>query len=124
MRVSLKKSIGLVIALAKLHNFCIDENEAHAPPSRALDELRTEMQGGIPLEAPTMLKAATTSTGSQLLDGCRHFDDIDLQSCRGRIYLYQSQADALHQQLPRVFLHNLVSEAILTRPALASARRS
>jgi hypothetical protein len=39
MRVSLKKTIGLVIALAKLHNFCIDENEAHAPPSHALDEL-------------------------------------------------------------------------------------
>ena len=130
MRVSLKKTIGLVIALAKLHNFCIDENEAHAPPSRALDELRTEMQGGIPLEAPTMLEAATTSTGTQalfprqLINGGRHFDDIDLQSRRRRIYQYQSQADALHQQLPRDFLHNLVAEANLTRPALASARRS
>ena len=49
MRVSLKKTVALVIALAKLHNFCIDEKEAHAPPSRALAELRTEMHGGIPL---------------------------------------------------------------------------
>jgi hypothetical protein len=57
MRVSLKKTIGHVIALAKkLHNFCIDENEAHAPPSCALDEVRTEMQGGIQLEAPTTLE--------------------------------------------------------------------
>ena len=39
MRVSLKKTVALVIALAKLHNFCIDEKEGHAPPSRALDEL-------------------------------------------------------------------------------------
>ncbi len=124
MRVSLKKTIGIVIVLAKLNNFCIDENEAHAPPSCSLDELQTEMQGGIPLEAPTMLEAATTSTGSQLLDGDRHFDDTDLQSCCGRIYQYQSQADALHQQLPCDFLHNLVSEANLTHPALASARRS
>ena len=82
------------------------------------------MQGGIPLEAPTMLKAATTSTGSQLLDGGRHCDDIDLQSCRGRIYQYQSQADALHQQLPRDFLHNLVAQANLACPALASVRHS
>ena len=88
------------------------------------------MLGGIPLEARTILEAATTSTGTQalfprqLLDGVRHFDDIDLQSRRRRRYQYQSQTDALHQQLPRDFLHNLVSEANMTRPALASARRS
>jgi hypothetical protein len=88
------------------------------------------MLGGILLEAQTMLEAATTSTGAQalfprqLLDGGRHFDDIDLQSRRRRIYQYQLQADALHQQLPCDFLHNLVSEANMTRPALASARRS
>ena len=39
MQESLKETIGVMIALAKLHNFCIDENEAHAPPSRALNEL-------------------------------------------------------------------------------------
>ena len=50
MRVSLKKAIALVIALAKLHNFCIDENEAQALPSRTLDELRNEMQGEAPLK--------------------------------------------------------------------------
>jgi hypothetical protein len=50
MQVSPKKTIALVLALAKLHNFCIDERDAQVPPSRAVDELRTEMQGGIPLQ--------------------------------------------------------------------------
>ena len=81
MRVSLKKTIALVIALVKLHNFCIDENEAQALPSRALDELRTEMQGGVPLEATTSNTGGTRAVvPRQLIDGGRHFDDIDRQS--------------------------------------------
>ena len=123
MRVSLKKTIALVIALAKLHNFCIDENEAQALPSRALDELRTEMQGGVPLEATTSNTGGTRAVvPRQLIDGGRHFDDIDRQSRRHRIRQYQSQADALDQQLPRDFLQNLVAEANLTRPVLTSSR--
>ena len=123
MRVSLKKTVALVIALAKLHNFCIDEKEAHAPPSSALDELRTEMQGGISIET------VTTSTGTrvlfprQLIDGGLHFDDIDRQSRRRRIRQYRAQAVALHQPLPRDYLHNKVAEANLTRPVPRSTHR-
>jgi DDE superfamily endonuclease len=123
MRVSLKKTVALVIALAKLHNFCIDEKEAHAPPSSALNELRTEMQGGIPIET------VTTSTGTrvlfprQLIDGGLHFDDIDRQSRRLRIRQYRAQAVAVHQPLPRDHLHNKVAEANLTRPVPRSTRR-
>jgi hypothetical protein len=48
MQVSIKKTIALVIALFKLHNFCIAENDTF-PPVCAVDELWTEMQGGMPL---------------------------------------------------------------------------
>ena len=119
MRVSLKKTIALVVALAKLHNFCIDASDTHTPPSPALDELRTEMQGGVPLEATT---ASTTAAGSrvltprQLIDGGLHFDDIDAPGRRRRVRQYQAQANALHQELPRDFLHNLIDEANLARP--------
>jgi DDE superfamily endonuclease len=128
MRVSLKKTIALVVALAKLHNFCIDASDTHTPPSPALDELRTEMQGGVPLEATT---ASTTAAGSrvltprQLIDGGLHFDDIDAPGRRRRVRQYQAQANALHQELPRDFLHNLIDEANLARPpVLRRVRRS
>jgi hypothetical protein len=117
MRVSLKKTIALVVALAKLHNFCIDANETHAQPSPARDELRTEMQGGVPLEATTTSMAGSqVLTPRQLLDGGLHFDDIDPPARRRRVRQYQAQADALHQELPRDFLHNLIDGANLTRP--------
>ena len=80
MGVSVMKTVALVIALAKLHNFCIDENEAQALPSHARDELWTEMRGGIPLEGT---RTTNTAGGTravvpcQLIDGDRHFVDID-----------------------------------------------
>ncbi len=123
MQVSLKKTIALVIALAKLYNFCIDEKEAHAPPLRAHDELQTEMQGGIPLETTTTSTGSRELTPRQLLDGGHHFDDIDGPSRRRRIRQYQSDALALQQELPRNFLHSLVAEANLTRPSLSRRRR-
>jgi DDE superfamily endonuclease len=122
MRVSLKKAIALVVALAKLHNFCIDENEARVPPSGAVDELRTEMQGGVPLEPTTTTAGTQVILPRQLIDGGLHFDDIDRQSRRRRVRQYQSQAAALHQQLPRDFLHDSVAEANLTRPPVPTRR--
>jgi hypothetical protein len=78
MQVSIRKTIALVIALCKLHNFCIDENDL-VPPVGAVDELRTEMRGGIPLETtqtPTSI-GRRVLLPRQLLDGGLHFDDID-----------------------------------------------
>jgi hypothetical protein len=39
MNISLKKTITLVIALAKLHNFCIDKTDLEVPAVSAVDEL-------------------------------------------------------------------------------------
>jgi hypothetical protein len=39
-----------VIALAKLHNYCINETDVDVPPLHAVDKLEIEMQGGVPLE--------------------------------------------------------------------------
>ena len=125
MQVSIKKTIALVIALFKLHNFCIDEHDL-VPPVGAVDELRTEMRGGVPLETTPTL----TSNGRrvllprQLMDGGFHFDDVDQGYRRNRRRQYRSQAHALHRQLPRDFLHDVVAEANLTRPVPRSDRHS
>ena len=89
------KRLLLWLLLCKLHNFCIDEKDL-VPPVGAIDEIQTEMQGGIPLE--------TTQTPTsnwrrvllprQLMDGVLHFDDIDRANRCNQISQYQSQADA------------------------------
>jgi len=43
MNLSLRRIILLIIAMAKLHNFCIDELDAMADQPTATDDLRTEM---------------------------------------------------------------------------------
>jgi hypothetical protein len=75
------------------------------------------MQGGVPLEASTTSMACSqVLTPRQLLDGGLHFDDIDPPALCRRVRQNNSQADALHQELPRDFLHNLIDGANLTRP--------
>ena len=121
MGISLKKTIALVIALAKLHNYCIDEKDEVVPPVSAVDELRIEIRGGIPLET-TPMSSGGESIPCQLIDGGNHFDDMDQARRRSRVRQYRSQAQAINQQLPRDRLHDLVAEANLCRPA--PSRRS
>eukprot|EP00978_Attheya_sp_CCMP212_P038696 scaffold194498_cov75-Attheya_sp.AAC.1 len=46
---------AFVVALVKLHNFCIDENDLDIIDISAADKLRTELQGGVPLERSGIL---------------------------------------------------------------------
>ena len=49
MNVTLRKSVALVLSLAKLHNFCINFDDTHVLPQTATDERQNELQGAIPL---------------------------------------------------------------------------
>jgi len=51
--IGIQGTISMVIALCKLHNFCIDRREAQAPARMAADEVNGELNGKIPLEADT-----------------------------------------------------------------------
>ena len=94
MRISLKKTIALVIALVKLHNYCLDEKDSDVPTLRAIGEVRTELQGGVPLETIPTSTGRTMLLPRQLIDGGYHFDDLDQASRRSRTRQYQSQAVA------------------------------
>jgi hypothetical protein len=113
MNISIKRAVALVIALAKLHNFCIDENEDDdVPPIPAVDELEIELQGGVPL----VRRMGTTDTLPipwQLIGGGNHFDDMDRPTRRRRERQNQSQDG---NALPRDQLHDLIAEANLCRP--------
>ena len=112
VNIPISRAVALVMALAKLHNFCIDETDADGIPSISpADDLEIEMQGGVPLETTQMLP-------EQLLHVGHHFDDIDRNSHRRRTRQYQSAARVQAQQQPRDRLHEQVANANLRRPTV------
>ena len=106
MGISLGKTTALVIALAKLHNFCIDHNDS-LQPATSSDQLNIESQPG-----GHVVMVAREITGNQhvpeeLLDVGHHFLDV------GRRERHRN--DAL---LPRSILAAKVEEANLCRPTV------
>jgi hypothetical protein len=121
MGVSIKKTVALVIALAKLHNYCIDCDDAIVP-STASDEWQSEVHGAIPL-VPLVEENHNLDVGitpRQLLDGGNHFDDIGSNGRynRQRRYTYMSESAGAPQ--PREYLHSLVASAGVTRSLLVA----
>ena len=53
MNVTLRKTIALVLALAKLHNFYIDFDNIQALSQMPTDEWQNEMNVAVPLVVPT-----------------------------------------------------------------------
>ena len=49
MNVSVRKTVALVLALAKLHNYCIDADVCAVLPSTAPDAWEMEVNGAVPL---------------------------------------------------------------------------
>jgi hypothetical protein len=105
--ITIPKTTSLVIALAKLHNFCIDETDVVVKQT-AVDQMNIEVTGAVPLvssdEAGMPLPIA-------LLHGGEHFDDVDRNARRRR-----EREDSM-TILPRERLHALIVEKCLTRPA-------
>ena len=77
MNVSVRKTIALVVALAKLHNFCIvDVNDTIILPGTASDEWQNKVNSDVPLVQVTQHPESRGITPQQLIDGGNHFDDV------------------------------------------------
>ena len=102
--ISIVRSIALVNALAKLHNFCID-NEDHALALSACDHhaLVTNPCGYVPLEESVNCDVVLPN---QILGGGHHFHDVDRRFRRNQGL----------QDLPRQRLHQKVINEHLVRP--------
>jgi hypothetical protein len=126
VNVSIKKSVALVIALAKLHNYCIDCDET-VTPSTASNKWQSEVNGAIPLvttiEAHHDLNCGRTPR--QLLDGGNHFDDIGSNGRynRQRCHNYLSESVGIPLP-PRDYLHSFVASVGLTQPLPAQQASS
>jgi len=120
MNVSVRKTVALVLCLAKLHNYCIDADDTVVLSSTAADEWQHEINGAVPMEATDHYDSNGGMTPHQLLDGGNHFDDIGISSRynRQRRYNYLSAIEGT--PLPRDRLHDLVASVGLTRPSLVT----
>jgi hypothetical protein len=118
--ITIKRGVALVVALARLHNFCIDETNAKAnvdsldtsscvvPALPARDELDIEEEGAVPVDP----------TPEQLLHGRQHFNDVDVHYAQCTAQRVAQMGDTLLQDIPRNRLHSIVANAKnLTRPS-------
>ena len=118
MGVTIKKTVALVLALAKLHNYCIDCNDSRVAPSTPSDEWRSEVHGAVLLvdttEDHNNLDGGVTPR--QLLDGGHHFDDFGINGRYNMQRRYNYAAANSGRVLPRDALHSLVASMGITRP--------
>jgi hypothetical protein len=120
MNVSIKKTVVLVLALAKLHNYCIDNCDGSSATNTANDEWQHEVNGALPLVAITDSRLNDNNNvlvPEQLMDGGNHFYDIGGMHGRynrQRRYDYISRING--SALPRERLHSHIETVGLTRP--------
>ena len=108
--ISVPKTISLVLALAKLHNFCIDEAEVIPANLLSQDEqnITGNRNGSVPLVADPLIAEiinVNTTTPRDLMGGGEHFDDAP------RHYRRPLLNDALRSRLC-----NHVESTFKTRP--------
>jgi hypothetical protein len=111
--ITVAKTTAMVFAMAKLHNFCIDEVESahNIPGNLALDERNLESRGGVgAIQLETVEMSGDQVIPRALLNGGNHFDDIDMNSRRR--YGRQQRLDTL----PRERMLNDISNSGLERP--------
>jgi hypothetical protein len=118
MNVGVHKTVALVLALTKLHNYCIDADDNSDLTSTATNEWQTEVNGGVPLVATGDQSSSHDVIPEQLLDGGNHF--VDIGGVTGRYnmlqrYNYISKNAGV--PLPRDRLHSYIASIGVTRPA-------
>jgi hypothetical protein len=119
VNIRIKKTVALVVALAKLHNFCINARDTNVSANTAHDEWLSEINGAVPLVPVEGYEQCSESRLSslvpqQLLHGGEHFDDIGRPGIRRRERSYR------HVLLPREQLHSYISSIGITRPSVQS----
>ena len=124
MNVTIKKTVALVLALAKRHNYCIEVEDRRSDLTYiANDEWNSELNGSVPLfpasTAPDLSEDGSSANYEnvlpmQFLHGGKHFDDIG-----GMIGQYNRQRQYNRNTsvpLPRDQLHLYVASIGITRP--------
>ena len=115
--ISVLKTVALVIALVKLHNYCIDEDCKITPDLSYSpnDEWNIELNGGIPLVAIATDKGDVIP--EQLKNGGHHFNDLGrINSRYNRHWRYNCVGKTSRVPLPRDQLRSYIALIGVTRP--------
>jgi DDE superfamily endonuclease len=105
--IGLKKASTLVMALCRLHNFCIDENSPNAEPPLAVDTEFAVMHAGVELN----VTAKNALEPTDLLHGGEHSDDVVPRNIRRQQQRLQEPV-----VLPQEIMHDDVTNKVLQRP--------
>jgi hypothetical protein len=103
MGVSIKKTVALVLALAKLHNYCINCNDSDAPCATASDAWLSELYGAVLLVATTEHSDSNRCgiAPHQLLHWAHHSDHLGINGRAVMQQQYDCRARNAHVLLPR-----------------------
>ena len=108
-RIGIKKITSLVMALCRLHNYCINCNDYEADKILAQDELNTTLESDIVLERTGDNHFSPTG----LLHGGEHFADYGRYNLR----MIRRMENEIENSAPRERLHKMVVDYGLTRPS-------
>lgn len=116
-KISLKKTVAMVMCLGKLHNYCIDERESSISPLTPGDEATIELEGAVPLQsypANTIRGHLTGQQGlpMQLMDAGNHYEDMS------RALRRQQERQDKWTMLPRERMYLSVADKQLQRPTI------
>ena len=113
MNITVPKTTAIDIAMANLHNYCIDESDV-ADDAVPRERFNMEMNGIALLASDDANADVALPRG--LLDGGQHFGDMP-ENARKQRERHVSEA-----LLPRTLLHQQIVDSSLTRPIPARSR--
>lgn len=105
MNVTVAKTTSLVLALCKLHNFCINESDS-SEEMLSTDEVTIAQSGGFD-------QSSSNCRPDELLDGGEHFDDISNTNRRDR------RLSQEREELPYVTMLQEITAGGYNRPVIA-----
>jgi hypothetical protein len=115
VNIRIEKTVALVVALAKLHNYCINANDNDISANTARDKWTSKINGAVPLVRVEGHDEGSVVVPEQLLHGGDHFDDIGHAGRRRRQRHYELVTNA---PLPREQLHSFIAAIGVTRPSV------
>ena len=117
-KLTVTKIVGLVNALAKLHNFCIDEKDDHVPQIHDNDHfyMMNNDHGYVGVGEHNNNISEEITTPPDLAHGGEHFDEIHRNYLRAQREQYRSIV------LPRTQLFNMITEGHWERPTRMGSR--
>jgi hypothetical protein len=76
VNIRIEKTVALVVALAKLHNYCINANDNDISANTARDKWTSKINGAVPLvRVEGHDEGSTDAVPERLLHSGEHFDD-------------------------------------------------